>query len=173
MPGSGGRSHGGGSSPLCTGRGQKKAESRLTSGLVTLRRHISGGVWVAQSVEHPTSTQVMISCLVGSSPAWGSVLTAGSLEPVLDSASPSLAVRPLLMLCFSLSLKKWIKTGAPGWLSRLSVRLRSGHDLAIHVFEPRIRPCADSSEPGACFRFCVSLSLWPSPHSCSDRKSVV
>ena len=24
-------------------------------------------------------------------------------------------------------------------------------------------PCADSSEPGACFRFCVSLSLCPSP----------
>ena len=39
-----------------------------------------GGTWVAQPVEHPTSAQVMISQLVGSSPASGSVLTARSLE---------------------------------------------------------------------------------------------
>ena len=57
--------------------------------------------------------------------------------------------------------------GAPGWLSRLSVQLHSGHDLTVPEFEPRIRLCADSSEPGACFGFCVSLSLWPSPRSCS------
>ena len=30
-------------------------------------------------------------------------------------------------------------------------------------FEPRVGLCADSSEPGACFRFCVSLSAFPSP----------
>ena len=35
----------------------------------------------------------------------------------------------------------------------------SGHDLAVRGFEPRVRLDADSSEPGACFRFCVSLSL--------------
>ena len=39
----------------------------------------------------------------------------------------------------------------------------SGHDLTIREFKPRIRLCADSSEPGACLGFCVSLSLWPSP----------
>ena len=48
------------------------------------------GAWVAQSVEQPTSAQVMISQSVGSSPASGSVLTAQSLEPVSDSVSPSL-----------------------------------------------------------------------------------
>ena len=37
------------------------------------------------------------------SPEWGSVLTAPSLEPVLDSVSPSLSAPPLLMLCLSLS----------------------------------------------------------------------
>ena len=31
-------------------------------------------------------------------------------------------------------------------------------------FEPRVGLCADSSEPGACFGFCVTLSL-PLPHS--------
>ena len=56
--------------------------------------------------------------------------------------------------------------GAPGWRSRLSVRLQPGHDLAVHEFEPRVRLWADGSEPGACFRFCVSLSL-PLPRSCS------
>ena len=33
----------------------------------------------------------------------------------------------------------------------------------VHEFEPLVRLCADSLEPGACFRFWVSLSLWPSP----------
>ena len=53
--------------------------------------------------------------------------------------------------------------GAPGWRSRLSVRLQPGRDLAVRGFEPRVRLWADGSEPGACFRFCVSLSLCPSP----------
>ena len=41
--------------------------------------------------------------------------------------------------------------------------LGSGHDLAVHEFKPSNGLCADSSEPGACFRFCVSLSFCPSP----------
>ena len=40
---------------------------------------------------------------------------------------------------------------------------QTGHDLAVWEFEPRVRLWADGSEPGACFRFCVSLSLCPSP----------
>ena len=39
----------------------------------------------------------------------------------------------------------------------------SGHDLVAPEFEPRVGPRAGSSEPGACFGFCVSLSLCPSP----------
>ena len=40
-----------------------------------------------------------------------------------------------------------------------------GPDLTVHVFESRVGLCADSSEPGACFGFRVSLSLslCPSP----------
>ena len=53
---------------------------------------------MAQSVGRLTSVQVMISKLEGSSPASGSVLTAQSLEPALDSVSPSLSVPPLLTL---------------------------------------------------------------------------
>ena len=52
-------------------------------------------------------------------------------------------------------------TGEPGWLSRLSVDFGSGHDLTVCEFEPRVGLCADSSEPGACFGFCVSLSGLP------------
>ena len=59
-------------------------------------------------------------------------------------------------------LIKKLQLGAPGWRSRLSPRLQPGHDLAVCEFEPRIRLWADGSEPGACFRFCVSLSLCPS-----------
>ena len=48
-------------------------------------------------------------------------------------------------------------------LGRLGGSAGSGHDLTAGEFEPRVRLCADSPEPGACFRFCVSLSLGPSP----------
>ena len=57
----------------------------------------------------------------------------------------------------------------PGWLSLLSSRLWP----MVHEFEPHIGLCADSSEPGACFRsvspslsappllaLCISLSLF-------------
>ena len=60
---------------------------------------------MAQSVGRPTSAQVTTSRFVGSSPASGSVLTAQSLEPASDSASPSLSAPPVLMLSLSLSLK--------------------------------------------------------------------
>ena len=64
------------------------------------------GAWVVQSVKHPTSAQVMISWSVSSIPATGSVLTAQSLEPALDSVSPFLSAPPLLTLCLSLSQNK-------------------------------------------------------------------
>ena len=67
--------------------------------------HINWGTWVAQSGKRPTSTQVMISLFVSLSPMSGSVLTARSVEPALDSVSPPLSAPPLLMLCVSLSLK--------------------------------------------------------------------
>ena len=67
----------------------------------TSTKHVSGrGVWEAQSVEHLTSAQVMISQFVSSRPASGSLLSAGSLEPASDSVSLSL---PLLSLSLSLS----------------------------------------------------------------------
>ena len=50
----------------------------------------------------------MISQFVDLNPTLGSVLTAQSLEPALDSVSPSLSALPLnllLVLCLSLSLK--------------------------------------------------------------------
>ena len=45
------------------------------------------GAWVSQSVERPTSAQVMVSQFVGLSSMSGSVLTAQSLEPASDSVS--------------------------------------------------------------------------------------
>ena len=62
------------------------------------------GTWVAQSIKHLTSAQVMISPFVGSGPASGSVLTAWSLQPASDSVSPSLSALPPLALSPSLSL---------------------------------------------------------------------
>ena len=59
---------------------------------------------MAQSVKRPTLAQVTIWQFVSSSPAWGSVLTAQSLEPASDSVSPSLCPFPAC----ALSLKKLI-----------------------------------------------------------------
>ena len=67
---------------------------------------VSWDAWVAQSVECPTSAQVMISHSVGSSPTSGSVLTAQSLEPVSDPVSPSLSAPPPPVLCRSLKNKQ-------------------------------------------------------------------
>ena len=50
-------------------------------------------------------------------------------------------------------------SGSVGWASDSG----SGHDLMVCGFEPRVGLCADSSEPGACFGFCVSLSLSAPP----------
>ena len=68
------------------------------------------GAWVAQSVGHLTSAQVMISPLTRSSLTSGSVLTAQSLEPAPSSVSPSLSAPPPFMLSLSLKnkhFKKW------------------------------------------------------------------
>ena len=70
-----------------------------------VKRPSSWVAWVAQSVKLPTLTQVMISWLVGSGPMSGSVLIEQSLEPALDSVSPSLSALPLLLLCPSLLSK--------------------------------------------------------------------
>ena len=64
------------------------------------------GTCVAQLVKRPTSAQVTISQFVGSSPALTSMLPAQSLEPALDSVSPSLSAPPPFMLCLSLSQNK-------------------------------------------------------------------
>ena len=45
----------------------------------------------------------------------------------------------------------------------------SGHDLTVCGFKPHAGLCADSSEPGACFGFCLPLSL---PHPCLHSVSV-
>ena len=61
---------------------------------------------MAQSVKHPTSSQVMISWFVGLSPTSASVLTSKSLESASGSVSPSPSAPPPLTLCLSFSLKK-------------------------------------------------------------------
>ena len=76
---------------------------------------VLGGAWVARSVGHPTSAQVMISRSVSSSPMSGSVLTAQSLEPASDSVSPRLPHSCSVSLCLSkINVKKiFFKGSAP------------------------------------------------------------
>ena len=60
--------------------------------------------------------------------------------------------------------------GSVGWATNCG----SGHDLTVCEFQPCIGFCADSSEPGACFWFCVSPSLYPSPpHALSLHLSII
>ena len=73
------------------------------------------------------------------------------LKPVaLNLASTLESLRELLKIPMS---------GTLGWLSWLSTDFGSGHDLTVHGFKLCVGLCADSSEPGACFGSCVSLSL--------------
>ena len=76
-----------------------------SQGKLSAFKRLMRGAWVAQSVELPTSAQVLISRSVSSSPASGSVLTAQSREPASDSVSPCLSDPPPFMLCLSLSQK--------------------------------------------------------------------
>ena len=69
------------------------------------------------------------------------------------------------------ALFKYVVKNEPGRGARVaqSVKRPTSAQVTISQFvslETCVRPCADSSEPGACFGFCVSLSL-PHPHSCS------
>ena len=71
--------------------------------IFSLLKLLLRGTLVAQSVKRPTSAQVMILWSVSLSPASGSVRTAQSMEPALDSVSPSLSAPPPLALCLCLS----------------------------------------------------------------------
>ena len=80
------------------GRGETAVSPR------TEKQHGDGRLgWGALGVERPTSAQLMVSRPVSLSPAWGSVLTARSLEPASDSVSPFFSAPPPLMLSLSLS----------------------------------------------------------------------
>ena len=72
---------------------------------------------------------------------------------------------------FSLMNQENVTLGAPGWLSWSN--FSSDHDLTVRGFQPCIGLCADSSEPGACFGFRVSLSVCSSPtHALSLKKQI-
>ena len=62
-----------------------------------------------------------------------------------------------------MTLKNMRTEGRRGGLSPLNVHFGSGHDLAVRGSEPRVGLCADGSQPGARFGFCVYLSPCPSP----------
>ena len=86
------------------------------------------------------SAQVMISRFVGLSPT--SVLHCHCGACLEFSVYLSLCTSP----AHELFLLKINKHGAPGWRSRLSIDFSSGHDLAVHEFEPRVMLWADGSE---------------------------
>ena len=74
---------------------------------------------MAQSVKRLTLTQVMISWFMSLSPASASVPTAQSLEPALDSVSPSLSAlcTPPSTLALSLSkISKHLKTNKQNYI---------------------------------------------------------
>ena len=79
---------------MIRGKVKRTLQDLLSSVSLPLKLSVNQGAWAAQSVERPTSAQVMISWLMNSSPASGSVLTAQSLEPASDSLSPSLPLFP-------------------------------------------------------------------------------
>ena len=55
--------------------------------------------------------------------------------------------------------------GSMGWAPDFGL----GHDLTVREFKPHVVPCADSSEPGTCFKLCLPLFL---PVPCSHLVSL-
>ena len=127
--------------------------------------------WVAQSVKRPTSAQVMISLLMGSSPMSGSVPTGQSLEPSSSSVSPSLSAPPLLVCSLSLSLSTinvrdaWVAqsvkrpTSAQVTISwSVSSSPASGSGLMAQSLEPVSDSVSPSLSAPPPFMLCLSLS---------------
>ena len=113
-----------------------------------------------------TSAQVMILWFVSSSPASGSMLTAWSLEPALDSVSPSVFAPPLLVFSLSLSkINKHFKKSKNGgaWVAQ-SVKRPISTQVTI------LRSVSSSPVSGSGL---MAQSLEPVSDSVSDRKSVV
>ena len=87
------------------------------------------------------------------------IMTWAEVGPLTNWATQA----PQLSLTFNFTVL-WLL-----WSQSLNVRIMfsvdwapgfsSGHDLMVREFKPHIGLCADSSEPRASFRFCVSVSL--------------
>ena len=81
------------------------------------------------------------------------VAAFGCYSPTADPGQEVASLSPILQL------KKLRPRGRLGGSVSYVSDFGSGHDPAVCGFKLRVGLCADSSEPGACFRFCVSLSL--------------
>ena len=80
----------------------------------------------------------------------------------LSCSSPVPPTCPFTTTAFSPQYKR---NSRGAWVALSVKRLTSAQvmiSLTLREFEPRVGLCADSSEPGAPFGFCVSLSL-PTP----------
>ena len=73
-------------------------------------------------------------------------------------------VQPLWKTVLEVPQKIKNRTTQSTWVARLVERLTSAQVKILQfVGSSPTLGCADGSEPGACFRFCVPLSLCPSP----------
>ena len=85
-----------------------------------------------------------------------------NLTPIKKEQKEKGEINPTFPFNHRIQSKEYIQgrlDGSVGWASDFG----SGHDLAVPELGPRIGLCADSSEPIACFRFCVSLLLSAPP----------
>ena len=89
-----------------------------------------------------------------------------SFNPIITQSLPtcltiSSNILHIIVFCSIQIFKTGLILGHLGGSVGEASNFGSGHDLSVGGFEPRVGLCADSSEPGACFGFCVSLSLSP------------
>ena len=103
------------------------------------------------------------NCIRVIPPAWFRpchlVAPVGCGQGCVQLAVGTFSLRPTV---FQTRRKTWGAWGAQS-VKPLTLDFSSGRDLAICELEPRVGLCTDSSEPGARFGFCVSLSLCLSP----------
>ena len=114
-------------------------------GLTHAPSHIKGGG------HHCATVSVMEGCHSCSPPhlCMGGDDACAPSAPLHRRCSLDVPFRPDVFCTASAS--QWIKFPT------------SGHSLTVCGFEPLLHLCADDSEHGACFKYCVSLSVCPFP----------
>ena len=113
--------------------------------------HSLGNDWLGESLLLCLSVSPKTSVTI-----WREYPTSGCGPRIVEERAEKEKEAGAAVKTIPMASGAWVAQSVEVWL-QLRSRSRG------REFEPRVGLWADGSEPGACFLFCVSLSLCPSP----------